>query len=65
MVLETRKDGTVNVTKAYSNIIDNIKEAEEASNMADGAANDTLEVQEHCLLLSVSQSVLLSQLQPS
>ncbi|XP_037539701.1 laminin subunit alpha-5 [Nematolebias whitei] len=43
LVSETRKEGTVNVTKAYSNIIDNINKAEEASNMADGAANDTLE----------------------
>ncbi|XP_013886048.1 laminin subunit alpha-5 [Austrofundulus limnaeus] len=43
LILETRKEGTVNVTKAYSNIIDIINAAEEAANMADRAANDTLE----------------------
>lgn len=45
LILETRKEGTVNVTKAYSNIIDIINAAEEAANTADRAANDTLEVQ--------------------
>ncbi|XP_037833033.1 laminin subunit alpha-5 isoform X1 [Kryptolebias marmoratus] len=43
VVVETRKEGTVKVTKAYSNIIDNINKAEEAANIADRAANDTLE----------------------
>ncbi|XP_015822830.1 laminin subunit alpha-5 isoform X1 [Nothobranchius furzeri] len=43
VVAETRKEGIVDVTKAYSNIINSISEAEETANMAEKAANDTLE----------------------
>ncbi|XP_035864341.1 laminin subunit alpha-5 isoform X2 [Sander lucioperca] len=43
LVAETTKGGFVDVTKAYNNIINSIKEAEEAAKMADKAANATLE----------------------
>uniref|UniRef100_A0A8C9YW11 Laminin, alpha 5 n=1 Tax=Sander lucioperca TaxID=283035 RepID=A0A8C9YW11_SANLU len=46
LVAETTKGGFVDVTKAYNNIINSIKEAEEAAKMADKAANATLEVQD-------------------
>uniref|UniRef100_A0A8C2ZML6 Laminin subunit alpha-5 n=1 Tax=Cyclopterus lumpus TaxID=8103 RepID=A0A8C2ZML6_CYCLU len=45
VVTETKKDGLVDVTKAYNKIINSIKEAEEAAKMAEKAANDTMEVQ--------------------
>ncbi|XP_047462931.1 laminin subunit alpha-5 isoform X2 [Mugil cephalus] len=43
LVAETNRDGTVNGTKVYNNIINSIKEAEDAAMMAEKAANDTLE----------------------
>lgn len=52
LVEDTRKDGLVDVTQAYSKIINSIREAEEAAKRADQAAQDALEVQ-HCLCLSV------------
>lgn len=46
LVAETKKEGLVDVTQAYNKIINSIKEAEEAANMAGKAANDTMEVQD-------------------
>lgn len=46
LVAETKKGGFVDVTHSYNNIINSIKEAEEAAKIADKAANDTLEVQD-------------------
>ncbi|XP_041858853.1 laminin subunit alpha-5 isoform X2 [Melanotaenia boesemani] len=43
LIAETKKNGIVDVTKAYNNVLNNIKEAEEAAKMAEKAANDTLE----------------------
>ncbi|XP_041655744.1 laminin subunit alpha-5 isoform X2 [Cheilinus undulatus] len=43
LIEETRKEGFVDVTQAYNKIINSIKEAEEAANMAAKAANDTVE----------------------
>ncbi|XP_047186725.1 laminin subunit alpha-5 isoform X2 [Scophthalmus maximus] len=43
LVAETKRDGIVDVTQAYHKIINSIKEAEEAANMADKAANATVE----------------------
>lgn len=45
LVEETKKDGFVDVTQAYNKIINSIREAEEAANMADKAASDALKVQ--------------------
>lgn len=42
LVEETKKDGFVDVTQAYNKIINSIREAEEAANMADKAASDAL-----------------------
>lgn len=44
MIAETKKEGIVDVTQSYNKIINSIKEAEEAANMAYKAANDTMEV---------------------
>lgn len=43
LVEETKKDGFVDVTQAYNKIINSIKEAADAANMADKAATDALE----------------------
>uniref|UniRef100_A0A3B4BCE3 Laminin, alpha 5 n=1 Tax=Periophthalmus magnuspinnatus TaxID=409849 RepID=A0A3B4BCE3_9GOBI len=43
LVEDTKKDGFVDVTQAYNKIINSIKEAEEAANMADKAATNALE----------------------
>ncbi|KAM4563209.1 laminin subunit alpha-5 isoform 2-T2 [Odontesthes bonariensis] len=43
LVAETKKEGIVDVTQAYNKIIISIKEAEEAAEMAERAANDTWE----------------------
>nr|XP_020464725.1 laminin subunit alpha-5 [Monopterus albus] len=43
LVAETKKDRVVDVTQAYSRIVNTIAEAEEAAKMADKAANITLE----------------------
>lgn len=59
LILETRKEGTVNVTKAYSNIIDIINAAEEAANTADRAANDTLQVLNSSSTVCVNEHVHL------
>ncbi|XP_044207309.1 laminin subunit alpha-5 isoform X2 [Thunnus albacares] len=42
-VADTKKDEFVDVTQAYNRIINSIKEAEEAANMADKAATNALE----------------------
>ncbi|XP_026188237.1 laminin subunit alpha-5 isoform X2 [Mastacembelus armatus] len=42
LVAETKKDGITDVTQAYNNIINRIREAEEAAEMADKAANISL-----------------------
>lgn len=44
VIAETKKEGIVDVTQSYNKIINSIKEAEEAANMAYKAANDTMEV---------------------
>ncbi|XP_069382509.1 laminin subunit alpha-5 isoform X2 [Paralichthys olivaceus] len=43
LVAETKKEGIVDMTQAYNKIINSIKEAEEAANMAAKAANATWE----------------------
>ncbi|XP_045913044.1 laminin subunit alpha-5 isoform X2 [Micropterus dolomieu] len=43
LVAETKKGGFVDLTHSYNDIINSIKEAEEAAKIADKAANDTLE----------------------
>uniref|UniRef100_A0A8D3CNT9 Laminin subunit alpha-5 n=1 Tax=Scophthalmus maximus TaxID=52904 RepID=A0A8D3CNT9_SCOMX len=50
LVAETKRDGIVDVTQAYHKIINSIKEAEEAANMADKAANATVEVRGHTFI---------------
>lgn len=49
LVEETKKEGFVDVTQAYSKIINSIREAEEAAKMADKAADDAVEVQDFSL----------------
>ncbi|KAM9752098.1 laminin subunit alpha-5 isoform 2-T2 [Menidia menidia] len=44
LVEETKKEGIVDVTQAYNNIINSIKAAEEAAKMAEKAASDTSEI---------------------
>ncbi|KAK7884079.1 hypothetical protein WMY93_027202 [Mugilogobius chulae] len=46
LVEDTKKDGFVDVTQAYNRIINSIKEAEDAANMADKAATDALKSQD-------------------
>lgn len=43
---ETKKEGIVDVTQAYSKIINSIREANHAANQADKAAQHALQVQE-------------------
>ncbi|XP_015258525.1 PREDICTED: laminin subunit alpha-5, partial [Cyprinodon variegatus] len=43
LVSETNKDPSVDLTKAYNNIVNKISAAEEAARMAEKAANDTLQ----------------------
>ncbi|XP_034550802.1 laminin subunit alpha-5 [Notolabrus celidotus] len=43
LIEETKKEGFVDVTQAYNKIINSIKEAEEAANIAAKAANETME----------------------
>lgn len=51
LVEETKREGFVDVTQAYSKIINSIREAEEAAKMADKAAHDAVEVQDKLKLL--------------
>uniref|UniRef100_A0AAV2LXJ7 Laminin subunit alpha-5 n=1 Tax=Knipowitschia caucasica TaxID=637954 RepID=A0AAV2LXJ7_KNICA len=44
LVEGTKKDGFVDVTKSYNKIINSIKEAEDAANMANKAATEALEL---------------------
>lgn len=46
LVEETKKEGTVDLTQAYSKIIAAIREADHAAKMADKAAEHALQVQE-------------------
>lgn len=46
LVEETKKEGTVDVTQAYSKIINSIREANHAAKLADKAAQHALQVQE-------------------
>lgn len=46
LVEETKKEGFVDVTQAYSKIINSIREAEDAAKMADKAASDATKVPE-------------------
>lgn len=48
LIAETRKDGFIDVTQSYNNIISSISEAEEAAKMAAEAANSTVEVRGRC-----------------
>ncbi|KAK5624087.1 hypothetical protein CRENBAI_015003 [Crenichthys baileyi] len=43
LVAETNKDPSVDLTKVYNNIVNNISAAEEAARLAEKAANDTLQ----------------------
>ncbi|XP_035998362.1 laminin subunit alpha-5 [Fundulus heteroclitus] len=43
LVSDTNKDPSVDLTKVYNNIVNNISAAEEAARMAEKAANDTLQ----------------------
>uniref|UniRef100_A0A096M5Y4 Uncharacterized protein n=1 Tax=Poecilia formosa TaxID=48698 RepID=A0A096M5Y4_POEFO len=43
LIAETKKDSSVDLTKAYNNVVNNITAAEHAAKMAEKAANDTLE----------------------
>ncbi|KAM4737780.1 laminin subunit alpha-5 isoform 2-T2 [Anableps anableps] len=43
LIAETKKDPSVDLTKAYNNVVNNISAAEEAARLAEKAANDTLE----------------------
>ncbi|XP_054881817.1 laminin subunit alpha-5-like, partial [Poeciliopsis prolifica] len=43
LIAETKKDPSVDLTKAYNNVVNNITAAEHAAKMAEKAANDTLE----------------------
>lgn len=44
MVEETKKEGIVDVSQAYSKIISSIREAEDAAKMADKAAEHAVQV---------------------
>lgn len=46
LVEETKKEGIVDVTQAYSNITASVREAEHAAKMADKAAEHAVQVQE-------------------
>lgn len=54
LVNDTKKEGFVDVTQAYSKIINSIREAEEAAKMADRNAQDALEVRDTPTHLSCS-----------
>lgn len=47
LIAETKKDPSVDLTKVYNNVVNNITAAEHAAKMAEKAANDTLEVHKH------------------
>lgn len=44
LVEETKREGFVDVTQTYNRIINSLREAEEAADAADRAANKALEV---------------------
>lgn len=46
LVEETKKEGIVDVTQAYSKIINSISEADDAAKIADKAAQHAVQVQE-------------------
>lgn len=46
LVEQTKKQGFVDVSQTYSNIIKSIREAEEAAKMADGAARHAVKVED-------------------
>lgn len=62
LVAETKKEGLVDVTQAYNKIINSIKEAEEAANMADKAANDAMEVQDTRLFFHLYEHTCVHKL---
>ncbi|XP_043984093.1 laminin subunit alpha-5 isoform X1 [Gambusia affinis] len=43
LIADTKKDPSVDLTKVYNNVVNNITAAEHAAKMAEKAANDTLE----------------------